>query len=873
MRLGVVSLGIIVLIVLSVVPTVGFVNALYGTKIIDGNLNDWGTLDLVSRGVDSTVPGANLDNLYVAWDDEYLYIAIKTNNTAKYWPDYGIAIDINPGSASGGSSDPWAKKIYFNGTYLPEYIVYAEAQDGQITWMELRKWDGSSWQFVGNMKDVGDYEYIGGDSGIQTIEIKIPWSTLGGKPSNLALISWVAGNNDGDSAVDTLPVDPDVNYPSTGNSEWTDSDTLTNFITLPLAPKTIDGDLSDWAGYELVAKDNLGYGVDGGNLSSFYVSYDDQYLYIALEANNNANWDMAYGIGIDVDPGSGNGYTGTSDAWGRSINFEGGYAIDYELYTWWDKSQAKPTVDGQENVAFLPWTGSGWEYKKVGDVGGSFAWTGNSSIGLKTLEIKIPWSAIGGRTNKIAVITWVTGGGGSAVDVLPESSVVADSGNEWGDSDTFSNLTVIEIPIPKPELAVSISSNVLNVEQWQPANLTITVENLGEVDAQNVTVELFDDDNLIKSWIVNVSAKGNISLSYTYEYSKAWGTHELKAVVDPNNEIEEVNENNNIATLKIDVGRIAKTQNDLVKMGVYVWPKLYWPKYQQTLDIMENLSAMRLPEKYMQQIEEFKLKLNESQELYNEGQNLISMPHYELRGATKIFSAYSRLLRLQKEIESFLEIAEKEDLVSKLTKTVDGNLDDWSAETKVAEDTQGFGQDGANLKALYVDYDDTYLYVALTTDNKASWRVAYGIGLDYKEGGYTGNTDAWDRKMAFTRGIDAQMYFYWKGEFFGEKGTDSIEAAQLSIWNGTSWERYDIAEIGFIAWTGKVNGLQTLEVAIPWEVLGGKASKVYITAWVTGSSAGDSAVESLPDDPSMHDSDNEWGDQDNISTFAEVQIQ
>ncbi|MPW38176.1 hypothetical protein GBV73_00370 [Thermococcus sp. 101 C5] len=220
------------------------------------------------------------------------------------------------------------------------------------------------------------------------------------------------------------------------------------FASALYGTKVIDGNLGDWGTLDLVAKDKLGYGVDGGNLSSLYVSYDDQYLYIALEANNKANWGMAYGIGIDVDPDSGNGYTGTSDAWGRSISFSGNYAIDYELYTWWDDSQAKPTVEGQENVAFLPWVGDHWEYKTIGEVGGSFGWSGDSSVGLKTLEIKIPWNAIGGKTNKIAVIVWVTGGEGSAVDALPESSVVKDNPNEWGDTDYFTDLAEIYI-VPK----------------------------------------------------------------------------------------------------------------------------------------------------------------------------------------------------------------------------------------------------------------------------------------------------------------------------------------------------------------------------------------------------------------------------------------
>ncbi|WP_367883125.1 hypothetical protein [Thermococcus peptonophilus] len=65
----------------------------------------------------------------------------------------------------------------------------------------------------------------------------------------------------------------------------------------------------------------------------------------------------AYGFGIDVDPGTGNGYNGTSDSWGRKIEFSNGFAVDYEIYFWWSGGSGM----GTDN--FNTWTGSGWDYK------------------------------------------------------------------------------------------------------------------------------------------------------------------------------------------------------------------------------------------------------------------------------------------------------------------------------------------------------------------------------------------------------------------------------------------------------------------------------------------------------------------------------
>ncbi|WP_324735089.1 CARDB domain-containing protein [Thermococcus sp. SY098] len=860
------SFVIVVLIVLGLVPAV---SGLYGTKVLDGSLSDWGTLDYIATANDNGLAGANLNNLYVAWDDEYLYIMITTRNSQSWDLAYGIGIDIDPGTGNGytGDMDAWGRRIGFGNGYAIDYEIYFWYSGGSgITADNFITWTGGGWDYKA-LADVGaGFAYTGDTStGLQTLEVKIPWTALGGKPEKLALIAWIAGGGDS-SAVSSVPWDPameslDEPYASWFNGdEWGDTDYFTNLAEIQVAPKTIDGNLSDWENYEIVGVSTLD-GPDGADLDKLYVSYDDKYLYIALTTNNTASWGIVYGFGLDVKDG---GYTGDTDAWGRKIGFSRG--IDYEIYFWYDSGNDK--IGGGN---FITWNGNGWDYQDVGSVVTYAATCGN---GLQILEMAIPWSAIGGRTSELAIIAWVAGsfGGDSAVDTVPLDPDV--DGSDWTDQDYLSNFAVIEIPIPKPELTVKLSSNVLDIEPWQPANLTVEVQNLGKVDAKNVKVELYDNDELLSSWIVNVSAESSVNLVYTYEYPGSWGTHVFKAVVDPENVIQEVNEENNIATLELEIGKAVKTQSDMINLGKYVWPRLYEKKYPLVEELLKNLTAAKLPIKYRENITNFQMQLNESLSMFNEGREMIGIRNMELRGSLKIFAAYSRLLRIQREVEKFLNAVQGELLANKLTKKIDGNLDDWSPETLVYEDTTGFGQQGANLKALYVDYDDNFLYIALTTENKASWRIAYGFALDYKDGGYTGDTDGWGRKISFTRGVDAELYFWWFGEFFGEKGTDRIETMQLVLWNGTGWQYYNLQDLGFVAWTGSTNGLQTLEVAIPWDALGGKPTKIGIVAWITGANAGDSAVETLPDDPSVHDLDpgQEWTDADTISTFAEVTI-
>ncbi|ACJ17205.1 Hypothetical protein TON_1715 [Thermococcus onnurineus NA1] len=1134
------GLGIlmVVLLFLSLVPATKMVSAMYGTKIIDGDLSDWTSSDLITAGWDNGLAGANLSRMYIAWDDNYLYIAITTGNTQSWDVAYGIGIDVDPGTGNGytGTSDSWGRSISFGNSYAVDYEIYFWwGWDTGMGTDNFNVWTGSGWTYNSISSVGGSFAYTGNTStGLQTLEIKVPWEALGGRPDKVAIIAWVTGS--GGSAVDSLPVDPAIDYTNIGN-EWGDADTFTNLAEIYVAPKTIDGNLSDWGPSDLlvIGQDN---GQAGANLGRMYVSWDDTYLYIAINTNNTASWDVAYGIGIDVDPGTGNGYTTGGDSWGRSVEFGAGYAIDYEIYFWWGWD----TGMGTDN--FNTWTGSGWTYNSISSVGGSFAYTGNTSTGLQTLEIAIPWSALGGKRSKFAIMAWVTGSGGSAVDSLPVDPAIdyTNIGNEWGDTDTFTNLLVGEWFL-MPDLTVSITGpGVVGLNRV--GNYNVTVKNKGSLPVTGATVKVYIDGNLYTNWTADLGAGEEKWFLFNWT-PNATGTYTIRAVVDEENTIAEANEDNNEFVMNVDVVWVGNIDVDgnpndwlaitiepnsyTVQNGFFIWsdpvddqrhdkdPYLpgrssshadltevgvtkddryvyflfkfadmsnikigdngatfiavpidykdggaYWfagemdtntviawdiqmavnlggseyvgqeqavasagnsvtsllyfvdpegnvipvdgalvgvdltkntvevrvplsvfdgarnfnfqvatgfsygpavwnfgdpfandgnsdivdtitieptttqelvdnipdyyvrvtmdniiesaglvsvkvqrlIQYQNTFvminkfygirnfekdyaryqELASELRNMPLTDDIRKKLEQYDSELMDLLKLYNEGKSMIDLPNYAFSASLKIYRSYTGLKKMVRDLEAMIEKAksgelekkrEMEELAKNLTKTIDGNLDDWSVEP-VAEDTTGFGQDGANLKALYVDYDDQFLYIALTTENKASWRVAYGISLDYKEGGYTTGQDSWARKVSFSRGIDAQLYFYWNGPFDQDKGTNNISSAQLVLWNGSSWIYNDLKWTGFYAYIGGAeNGLQTLEIAIPWKALGGKPSEIYIVAYVTGQGAGDSAVDSLPDDPSIHDRapGEEWTDADNFTTFVKVTIE
>ena len=1132
--------------VLSMIPLSGYVSAMYGTKIVDGHLTDWTTSDLIATGRNSGLAGANLDGLYVAWDDEYLYIALKTNNTASWDVAYGIGIDVDPGSGkgyTGGSnpSDSWGRKIGFGNGFAIDYEIYFwwSGSEGKITSNNFNVWTGNGWEYMGVSDVNGTFTYLGNSStGLRTIEIKIPWSALGGRPEKMALTAWVAGG-DGSSAVDSIPVDPTIDY-SNINSEWTDSDTFTNLAMVYPSPKTIDGNLSDWGQSDLIVtgKDN---GQAGANLEKMYISWDDKYLYIALKTNNTASWDVAYGFGIDVNPGSGKGYTGgsnPSDSWGRKVGFGNGFAIDYEIYFWWSGSEGKITSDN-----FNVWTGNGWSYSSFSDVGAKFAYLGNSSTGLKTLEIAIPWSALGGKHTKFAVMAWIAGGGGSsAVDSIPVDPAIDynNIGSEWSDTDVFTDMFTAEWFL-MPDLTVKLSGpSVVGLNR--KAEYTVTVSNDGSIAADNVSVDVYVNGTGVANWSIDLGPGQVKTLNFTW-IPTATGLYNMTAVVDKDNRIAEANENNNEVSMTVNVIWVGKVDVDgnpsdwitpnvstnsyVVEDGYFIWRDAvgdqrhdkdeYLPGHTSShadltevavtkddryvyflfrfanmsnikigengatfiavpiaygngkgdyfagemdtktaikwnfqmvinlcsnqykgemkavapagnsklsllyfvapdgrilnvsnavvgVDLLKNTVEVRIPlsmfngakhfdfqvatgfsygpavwnfgnafandnipdvvdtigpdptvdaftndvlnyyvtitmdnlierasitnirtemliefqnafimhnkyfgvrqfqRSYAQYLildrqlrnmtlsDEVKARLNEIEnevsdllELYNEGKNSMNSPNYAFIGALRIYRAYTGMLRVVREMEVLKEKAlsgeyEREEylkeLAKNLTKTIDGELNDWNV-SPVAVDTENYGQDGANLKAFYMSYDNTFLYLAITTNNKASWRVVYGISLDYKPGGYTGGEDSWGKKLNFTKGIDAQLYFFWNGPFFGSPGTNTITSAQLALWENGTWKYEDLKWIGFYNYTGSAqDGLQTLEIAIPWKALGGRPKVINAVAYITGQGVGDSAVDSLPLQEAVMNNppSKEWSDVDTFTKFATITV-
>ena len=115
-----------------------------------------------------------------------------------------------------------------------------------------------------------------------------------------------------------------------------------------------------------------------------------------------------------------------------------------------------------------------------------------------------------------------------------------------------------------PDLSVSVVANPASVAAGESTIITVTVENVGNVDAGvsevNLTIDgivpVDGDGNALFPVSISALAQGT-STSFNHQYSNIPATpdpHSVEATVDPGNAIEELNEGNNTGTAEVNIG-------------------------------------------------------------------------------------------------------------------------------------------------------------------------------------------------------------------------------------------------------------------------------------------------------------------------------
>ncbi len=200
---------------------------------------------------------------------------------------------------------------------------------------------------------------------------------------------------------------------------------------------------------------------------------------------------------------------------------------------------------------------------------------------------------------------------------------------------------------------------------------------------------------------------------------------------------------------------------------------------------------------------------------------------------------------------------------------VDGNVNPVTeGYTLVAENTANTDKAGADLLAFYYAVANDSLYLAITTQNSASWDVAYGFVMDCADGGYSGDPsadtrDSWGRKLYFPEwNPDYQIYFWYSG------GSGSITSSNYNKYENGSWQ-YNFAGMNYAATYS--NGLQALEVAVPLASMGNPETSKSVAYIVGGDNS--SAVDILPYDSSVSlTGGEEWTDWDTITTYFTLNV-
>jgi hypothetical protein len=415
----------------------GVVDAAYGSPIAsdpagDGNSN------------------ANMDllDLYAVQDEDYFYFAFTINAdiTLTNWGKYVLYIDTDGAAGSGADHDAWGRNVVVSDPHKPEFAIYSwvDAAPYGTEDVQFVGWTGTSWDWD-NAGTISAAALSGG--GISAIEWKVAKADLG-HPETIWVSVWNTGGGDSDNAQDTIN-NPADDWNAT---EWSSQAVLMN--STQFGAPLVDGSIDQVYGIPLASDPpDDGNGNAVMDLLDLYVTDDVDYFYFAFTVNadiTQTNWGK-YALYIDIDgePGSG----ATSDAWGRNVVVSDPHKPEFAIYSWVD---AAPY--GTEDVQFVAWTGTSWDWGNAGTISAAALSGGAVSV----IEWKVSKANLG-SPNTIWAEVWSTGGGGSdnAQDTINDPP---DDWNaaEWSSQAVLLNSTEYTAKVAKdsPPPAAGHDNNV-----------------------------------------------------------------------------------------------------------------------------------------------------------------------------------------------------------------------------------------------------------------------------------------------------------------------------------------------------------------------------------------------------------------------------
>jgi hypothetical protein len=124
--------------------------------------------------------------------------------------------------------------------------------------------------------------------------------------------------------------------------------------------------------------------------------------------------------------------------------------------------------------------------------------------------------------------------------------------------DPSDNKVELNLNIQYPDLTVSNIAYTKDMRDGKIVTISANIKNIGDIEARDVYIVLYIDDQEIKSLQISTITEGTENLLITFNWQATGGSHKVQIEVDPENTVVEKNDqfrgvNNNIGTKKIDV--------------------------------------------------------------------------------------------------------------------------------------------------------------------------------------------------------------------------------------------------------------------------------------------------------------------------------
>jgi hypothetical protein len=259
------------------------------------------------------------------------------------------------------------------------------------------------------------------------------------------------------------------------------------------------------------------------NSCTYYVAFDNTYLYVGWSGGRTNYSSDTYFIGIDTDPSGTNGNTAAIQ--GATFNSSNSRKLDY--YVVYENSSSlygAPVTNGNAFELYENNSGStGWDFvsRSGGNNNTSSRVDFQNSPGGE-VRLRISWSDLGnfsnGSSNSIGILLWTNNSTGNFIwSSLPSSNPTGSTNQQLTDYVVFSNTssgaatnsgTNTALPVSLLDFSAQLNPNNQTLLSWSTAS---------ELNASHFSIHRsFDGVDKVKIGEVNAQGNSNEVVEYSF---------------------------------------------------------------------------------------------------------------------------------------------------------------------------------------------------------------------------------------------------------------------------------------------------------------------------------------------------------------------